>query len=653
MAVENQHHAVNDVSSGYDNINDFLTKSNEFNWSRKRNQLTTMDNKSGDGNDSSAAADQSRAVDDEDPFMTVSPFRIRQQQKFPKPRVQSSSNHCIPHEKAPSASLCIHLNLQALLISICLSHQTLTLSLSIACSFVYVFISLSIKAQELASAILSSSSPLHISSACSAIETFLHKHVPDQTRSFFAVAFPVLICKIFGFDDSSASPQKSHSSGGWIDQIHVSHDAALAGKLYELLSPSGILLSSIFAVDRHSLVKYVFPVERLPQWARFVLQSERDPSILPNLCPLFRGRLKEDPVQGAFQVQLNVFEYYMFWFAYYPVCKGNWCALNGTVVRKSRGFRLESWTSSFPVLANATSVPGQKIECNLYLRLLYAYLRSFVPNYGLNSYQPYRSSLLHYSSAKDSSALLQAEFLVYTLIHFWLAENDFSPLPLNVCHSFNMSISCRKVLGEASPTAGLGEPVRLLLKYLNASVVLGKEGVGTLQNNAAQKLRFLGSAEAVKSRIDISLFPYGSSFGSWNILIQRPFYRFILRTFLYCPIGNSIKDAFQIFSVWVAYLEPWKINLEEFAEFDALEPVSLRGESGQSLMKARTVDGVYQSQYWQDYVESNYLFYNSLIVHFLGFAHKFLHNNVETIIQMVLKVCPSLVILYCFYFSPA
>ncbi|KAF6140377.1 hypothetical protein GIB67_005302 [Kingdonia uniflora] len=40
---------------------------------------------------------------------------------------------------------------------------------------------------------------------------------------------------------------------------------------------------------------------------------------------------------------------------------------------------------------------------------------------------------------------------------------------------------------------------------------------------------------------------------------------------------------------------------------------------------------------WEGYVLSNYLYYSSLVMHFLGFAHKFLHTDVETIIQMVWK----------------
>eukprot|EP00268_Persea_americana_P041778 TRINITY_DN41767_c0_g1_i3.p1 TRINITY_DN41767_c0_g1~~TRINITY_DN41767_c0_g1_i3.p1 ORF type:complete len:563 (+),score=75.32 TRINITY_DN41767_c0_g1_i3:158-1846(+) len=499
-----------------------------------------------------------------------------------------------------------------------------------------------IKAQNLASTILSSSTPPQISSACSAVESYLQKHVPDQTRTFFSIAFPALISKIFGYDDSAAS-QKPASSTGWIDQIHASNDPDLSGKLFNLLSPSGILLSSIFSVDRQSLVKYIFPVERLPEWVRFALQNERYCQVLADICPLFKGRLKEDPIQGSFQIQLNVFEYYVFWFAYYPVCRGSFERSDEVVVRKNRRFRLENWASS---LASGGRGVGQKTECRLYLRLLYAYLRSFVPNNGLNAYQPYRSSLLHYSSGYDGSVLQQAEFLVYTLAHFWLVDNDFSPVPVNVCRSFGVPFyPLRAVLGEVLPTAGLGEVVKFFLRFLNSCLVDNKEGPALMESGGSPRWQSI-SGSASKPRPALSPFSCGGSVGSWNSVIQRPLYRFILRSFLFCPMGGSIKNASQVFSVWVSYLEPWKISSEDFVKFEAQECQygdRLRSENPQLQVKSDANTNVSRSEglytpSWESYVMFNYLFYSSLVVHFLGFAHKFLHANTEMMIQMVLQL---------------
>ncbi|KAJ7952537.1 Sphingomyelin phosphodiesterase [Quillaja saponaria] len=65
------------------------------------------------------------------------------------------------------------------------------------------------KSQDLAHTIIASSSSAQIFSTCAAVESFLQS--PDQSRHFFSLAFPALICKLFGFDDanSSAGPQIS------------------------------------------------------------------------------------------------------------------------------------------------------------------------------------------------------------------------------------------------------------------------------------------------------------------------------------------------------------------------------------------------------------------------------------------------------------
>jgi len=92
----------------------------------------------------------------------------------------------------------------------------------------------------------------------------------------------------------------------------------------------------------------------------------------------------------------------------------------------------------------------------------------------------------------------------------------------------------------------------------------------------------------------------------------------------------------------------WKTSPDDFVEFEAQilhNSDSLKKENVPSERK--NSDGkkegcreeVVYTPIWESYIASNYLFYNSLVVHFLGLAHKFLHTNVETVVQMVLKVC--------------
>ncbi|KNA04225.1 hypothetical protein SOVF_201650 [Spinacia oleracea] len=492
------------------------------------------------------------------------------------------------------------------------------------------------KSSDLAAKFFTANSPAQIAAVVTAVESHLSAHSPDQNRHFFSLAFPAFLCKFFGFDVSSPSPQKLPSgAAGWIDTVSFSNDSDLAGKLFNLLSPHGTLVNSIMAVDRLSLVKFVFPVERLPEWVRFLLSSEKDCRILSDFCPLFKGRIKEDEIKGNFQVHLNIFEYFMFWFAYYPVCRGK-CENSGNVsVRNSRKSKLENWASSIPVISSGNKrTSEQKIDCNLYLKLLYAYLRDFVPMDDLNAHQPYRSSLLHYSPSYDDSVVLRAEFLVETLVHYWLVDSDFSPLAVNVCKSFGLLFPFRSVLGETPPASGLGEVVKLLVKYLNLSSVVVTDGTKQVEYGVSPMSKKLGSSDFVKTRevpYVLSSLPSG---GSWNSYIQRPLYRFILRTFLYCPMGSSMKNISEVFSVWINYIEPWRLSKEEFSELDGMDDASKKRPD-------RDSDDSNQLQYsmnWQGYVLSNYLFYTSLVMHFIGFAHKFLHTDAEGIVQMTSRV---------------
>lgn len=367
-------------------------------------------------------------------------------------------------------------------------------------------------------------------------------------------------------------------------------------------------MSSINWVDKYEFIKYVFPSERLPEWFKCVLDNDA----FVAFYPLFTGRVNEG------LLRLNVFEYYIFWFAYYPVCKGNNESGESGVARKISRFRLESWTSSL-VGGNSSSKLSGKKESNLYIRLLYAYLRTFVPKGGVGScQQPYRSSLLHYTeSLYDGPALVQAEFLVHTLVNFWMVDNDFSPLSLDICRSYGLVFPFRAVLRESPPTPRLGDVLNLLVMYLNCGLI----------NNNGKNVPIAFAESPAKNTGNFSA-------GSWNLITQRPLYRFLLRSFLFCPMGASIKNTSQVLSVWITYLMPWKIGVEDFAEFETTSDKNDNKEKVEG-------DAVY-TPIWESYVANNYLFYSSLVVHFLGFAHKFLHTNVDAVVQLVSKVLNTL-----------
>ncbi|GAB2274189.1 hypothetical protein Dimus_008957 [Dionaea muscipula] len=496
------------------------------------------------------------------------------------------------------------------------------------------------KSTELAAKILAAEAPLQISAAVAAVELHLQAHSLDQNRHFFSITFPTLICKIFGFDDSSSSSSaaaqgRAPSPSGWIDTVSASTDSDLAGKLFRLLSPGSVLMAAITAVDRLSLVKYVFPVERMPQWVRFMLSNERDCRIVSDLCPLLKGRLKEDQGKWNCQVQLNVFEYYMFWFAYYPVCRGN--NENSSIVsnRRSRKSRLENWTSSFAVFSGGTKRESEhKIECNLYMRLLNSYLCTFVPLTDVDACQPYRSSLLQYSTSYDDASYLRAEFLVNTLVQFWLFDNDPSPLPINLSKSFGVSFPFRSVLGESPPVPGLGQVVKLLMEYLNLSFRIASQQSDKTDYGSTASPAWRKSGPGGHICEIVSVSPSLPHANSWNLVIQRPLYRFILRTFLFCPMGTSMKNLSEVVNLWISYIEPWKLSKEGFGELDEKAGCTIKVTGNDD---AQSTSPKYSS-IWQGYVLSNYLFYTSLVMHFIGFAHKFLHTDAEMIVQLLAKV---------------
>ncbi|GJV28431.1 ferrochelatase-2, chloroplastic-like protein [Tanacetum coccineum] len=121
-------------------------------------------------------------------------------------------------------------------------------------------------------------------------------------------------------------------------------------------------------------------------------------------------------------------------FAYDPISKGN-SQTRGIAVgtNVSKRFNLDKWP--IPVFGSASKNnrvnDDKNMDAgNLYLRLLQAYLRFFVPFTDLNAQSPYRTSLLHYSSGYDSLVLENAE----------------------------------SVLAELPPTPGLAEVVNVLVK---------------------------------------------------------------------------------------------------------------------------------------------------------------------------------------------
>jgi hypothetical protein len=465
-------------------------------------------------------------------------------------------------------------------------------------------------ATSLAAAVLAASTPKAAAAALTSVADFLHRHAGDRPRAFFADALPPLLFRLF-----VASP----SSPSFVDLAAC--DAELARVVASLLIPSGPLLEAAFDADRSALLRFAFPPERLPGWLRLALASAESDEVV---SPLLAGRIGSE-------LHLSVFEYYLFWFAYYPISSAttNATTVAGTpkaspstskLLLKSLS-RLERWVSTIASTAGRSS--KQKAQKPLYLKLLYAYLKEFVPG----ACVPSRGGTLlrrTFSEAADAAvSSRRTEFFVHTLVQFWLVRDDFSPLPVQTCRAYGIPLHtlqfcAQTTVVERSPSPGLGNAVKLLVMYLNKSC-------GTIVDASNV---FEGMPEWKKSS-DVPV-------GYWNQFMQRPMYRFLLRTFLFCPMGANVEHTAQVFSAWMVYMEPWKVHQEDFDEYDPQPPGARnvhRVDEGK-----RKFDEVTYTPAWQGYVLTNYLFYSSLMVHFLGFAHKFIHSDVALVLQMVSKV---------------
>ncbi|KAF0906437.1 hypothetical protein E2562_011435 [Oryza meyeriana var. granulata] len=164
------------------------------------------------------------------------------------------------------------------------------------------------------------------------------------------------------------------------------------------------------------------------------------------ISPLLAGRVDSE-------LHLLVFEYYLLWFAYFPISAAT---ATGTAAAratktspsisepslKSLG-RLESWMST--IASSDGRNLGQKPESSLYLKLLYSYLKEFVPS---SCALPRNSggTLLHRTVSDGMDAVesfRRAEFFLHTLIQFWLVGDDFSPLPVQTCRAYGLPLLSR------------------------------------------------------------------------------------------------------------------------------------------------------------------------------------------------------------------
>jgi hypothetical protein len=267
----------------------------------------------------------------------------------------------------------------------------------------------------------------------------------------------------------------------------------------------------------------------------------------------------------------------MFWFAYYAVCKDTNQPQGTAGGRRSRftpsrpsqfRMQLESWASSIPRLSHSPQAIGA--GGSPYLQLLKLYLSQFVILSSSNRGYPGREFLLG-----DGGGATHGDILIYTLVEFWLVDDDPSPLPLAIRQSLGFPAGgAAPVLSYIPPGSDLADSLKVLIKFLNSNLRLSI-GEQSMPNSSSPIIdyslnfrRKLSESPSGHFSSPLSLSPsYGasqfpSSSNAYLQALHRPLYRFLHRAFRLWPIGTSVRKIAQVVDVWIDYLEPWSTGLD-------------------------------------------------------------------------------------------
>ncbi|KAH7277142.1 hypothetical protein KP509_39G036000 [Ceratopteris richardii] len=446
----------------------------------------------------------------------------------------------------------------------------------------------------------------NVGEACRAVDAFLKEQPPEAAIGFFRLCFPLLLQKVFGFQDSASSS----SSSSWLARTT---DEQSATALRSLLDPSSNLFSSLLALDREKAVEFIFPNERLPGRIRRLLLLDRGATLVSQTSELLKNRMKISSV-GGLQLQLNLFEYYFFWFAYYAASCEEFAptqaipALTHNLISPGRSIR--HWVPTLHTVSHHNSTKSAASHHGLYLQLLHAYLTQFV-------------QLHHYSGMiyiPGTNCLSQGGFLLLTLLEFWLMKDDPWPLQGSQLGIGNMGFTHSAVELDA---------VRSVINHCNRlkiSCNTYTEAYDDAHYTIPGSRSFLGSPLASPLT-----WHMGTSKGYvLNAdLLQKPLYRFLSRAFLYWPAGISVKQAWYLVEIWIDYMQPWKIDIGE--------------KQAEKFSDTSKFLGKEFSVVWQGHVTRNYYYYTMMVVHFLNFALKYVRANLEPILDMTAKVLGVLV----------
>ncbi|GAQ89595.1 hypothetical protein KFL_005400050 [Klebsormidium nitens] len=514
-------------------------------------------------------------------------------------------------------------------------------------------------------ALSSSLKGLPVEAAFTQVTNYLRLH-REQAKDFFRICFPVLLQRIFGFEDHPtggpvAAP--APSAGGWLQQASIAGKEGEARALLTCLDPGAALFQSLLAVDRATSVRFVFPPARLPDWVRRLLASSQGAQLLAEQAPLFQGAIMQDAA-GRFQVHLGLCQYFFFWYAYYVVCKDTATSRNTrqAQAQAAQGHfparRLDPWPSlKLPGLPSPSAAPAAP-----YRDLLRRYLRHFLPYSApaMLAPPPPASPLRQLSrlpsgtpeartpqaASERAAPLSPGDILLHTLLTFWLRDGD--PAPFSAADQRFLPAPYGGPAPFSYPPAGsdLLDCLLILVSYIDANPQLA-----ALQAHPPPGPR--GAARPTFERAFSGSFrsplPGGPQPGfvapplpPASAALQRPLYRLILRALLTWPVQNGgLAKIEKLVDVWARHLQPWAAAAQQqqpprHAGFHLQRAQS--GEGGQAGQAPAPGYGVK----WQGYVLASYAFYNPLVVHLLEWACRAGQADAAATARIVSKVVGAL-----------
>jgi len=276
-----------------------------------------------------------------------------------------------------------------------------------------------------------------VAKACAGVQTCLGAN-KDNLRGFFEQCFPLLLTKIFGYGGGSVS---------WLSAVAQpgkEHDAAM---LVQLLSPKGVLLSAMHSADSDHIIRFILPRERLPSRTQLLLRSEEGVRELQQ-WPQYVNSIVKDPKLGQYQIQVSVFNYFLFWFAFYAMGK------HGTAGRMDSGRyggrvgrnigAMKTWVSDAREQLFQSAQGGR--AANPYPAILQDYLDHFLP---------------HTPDAQPSGNKGSGVVVLGVLIEFWLTfsddESTAAPAAVNPLTPNSQTRAARR-LAAAGMMAQAGQP---------------------------------------------------------------------------------------------------------------------------------------------------------------------------------------------------